>query len=152
SYEEALKRYELAFATAMAITAKTSEKAYLCLSMSWLVRGQRKLLDVNAPDYSEKYKEYMEAEKELQEKALEGFSYAIQTENYPMCGNMDQHTVDYITAALYYKTGNYDASLKLLSGIIVSNSASKRIKDNARDLKDRIAAAKKNPDQIVPVD
>nr|MCR5775782.1 DUF2225 domain-containing protein [Lachnospiraceae bacterium] len=47
SYEEALKRYELAFATAMAITAKTSEKAYLCLSMSWLVRGQRKLLDVN---------------------------------------------------------------------------------------------------------
>lgn len=139
SYDEALGRMQMAFATAMATVAKSSEKAYLCLSMSWLVRGQREHLG-NAD--SDKLEELQMAEDELQKKALEGFVYARQTEDYPMCGNMDQYTVDYIIAALFYKSKDYDKALKLLPEIIVSASASKGIKDRARDLKEKIIAAR----------
>ncbi|MBQ8955636.1 MAG: DUF2225 domain-containing protein [Lachnospiraceae bacterium] len=142
TYEEALERYELAFATAMATTAKTSEKAYLCLSMAWLVRGQRKALDDTQFDYVDKYMEYRNTERELQKKALEGFVYAVQTENFPMCGGMDQHTVDYIIAAMYYKTREFDKAMKILPDILISAGANKRIKDKARDLKDKILAIK----------
>ncbi|MBQ9361417.1 MAG: DUF2225 domain-containing protein [Lachnospiraceae bacterium] len=143
TYEEALERYELAFATAMAITAKTSEKAYLCLSMSWLVRGERKnTLTGDEYDYIKMYDDYKSTEKELQQKALEGFLYAVQTENFPMCGSLDQQTVDYIIAAMYYKTREFDKSMKILSEVIVSASTNKRVKEKARDLKERILAIK----------
>ena len=132
----------LAFATAMATTAKTSEKAYLCLSMSWLVRGQRKALDDTRFDYVDKYMEYWNTEKELQRKALEGFVYASQTENFPMCGSMDQHTVNYIIAAMYYKTREFDKAIKILPNIIIAPGARKGIKDNARELKDKILKIK----------
>ena len=142
TYDDALERYELAFATAMATTAKTSEKAYLCLSMSWLVRGQRKALDDTRFDYVDKYMEYWNTEKELQRKALEGFVYASQTENFPMCGSMDQHTVNYIIAAMYYKTREFDKAIKILPNIIIAPGARKGIKDNARELKDKILKIK----------
>ena len=139
TYEEALGRFQMAFATSMAVVAKSSEKAYLCLNMSWLVRGQRKSL-VNDP---EKLKECRETENELAKKALEGFVYARQTEDYPMCGNMDQYTVDYIIAALYYKAGEFDDAMRLLPDIVISNSASRGIKERARILKDKITEMKK---------
>lgn len=139
TYEEAMGRFQMAFATAMATVAKSSEKAYLCLNMSWLVRGQRKNL-LNDPEGLE---ECRETEKELRQKALEGFVYARQTEDYPMCGNMDQYTVDYIIAALYYKSGEYDNAMKLLPDIIISNSASRGIKEKARILKEKITEVKK---------
>lgn len=153
TYEESLGRYELALATAMRTVSKTSEKAYLCLMMSWIVRGQRKLLSEGEEGYAAKLEEYRSAERELQQNALEGFAYARQTEGYPMCGSMDQYTVDYIIAALYYKSREFDKSLKMLPDILVSASASKRIKDKARDLKDKIMAIKQSgripePDEI----
>ncbi len=141
TYEDALGRFQMAFATAMATVAKSSEKAYLCLSMSWLVRGQRKALVADISNIT-KIDEFREAEKELRKKALEGFIYARQTEDFPMCGNMDQYTVDYIIAALYYKTREFEKSMKLLPEILVSNAASKGIKDKARILKEKILAIK----------
>lgn len=142
TYEDALERFELAFATAMAITAKTSEKAYLCLQMSWLVRGQRKALDDTRFDYVDKYVEYRNTERELQKKALEGFVYAAQNETFPMCGSLDQYTVNYIIAAMYYKTREFDKSLKLLSNILVAPGARKSIKENAREIKEKILKIK----------
>ncbi len=153
TYEESLGRYELALATAMRTVSKTSEKAYLCLMMSWIIRGQRKTLNKDEEGYAAKLEEYRSAERELQQNALEGFAYARQTEGYPMCGSMDQFTVDYIIAALYYKSREFDKSLKMLPDILVSASASKRIKDKAHDLKDKIMAIKQSgnipePDEI----
>ncbi len=150
TYDEALKRYEMALLTALKTVSKTSEKAYLCLMMSWIIRGQRKALKKDAPDYAEKLKEFREGESELRQNALEGFVYARQTEGYPMCGTMDQYTVDYIIAALYYKTKDFDNALKLLPDILVSASANRRIKDKARDLKDRIMAIKAS--KVIPTD
>ena len=141
SYEEALGRFQMAFATAMATVAKSSEKAYLCLYMSWLVRGQRKNLSETDVTNITKIDEFRETEKELRKKALEGFIYARQTEDYPMCG-MDQYTVDYIIAALYYKTREFEKSMKLLPEIIVSSSASRGVKEKARLLKEKILAIK----------
>lgn len=141
SYEEALGRFQMAFATAMSIVAKSSEKAYLCLYMSWLVRGQRnELQEGNAADPI-KLEEYRETEKELRSKALEGLVYARQTEDYPICG-MDMYTVDYIIAALYYKSGEFDKAMKLLPEIIVSSNASRGVKEKAHILKEKILAVK----------
>ncbi|MCR5235658.1 MAG: DUF2225 domain-containing protein [Lachnospiraceae bacterium] len=141
SYEDALGRFQMAFATAMATVAKSSEKAYLCLYMSWLVRGQRNGLTEGDAAYSIKLEEYRETEKELRSKALEGFIYARQTEDYPMCG-MDQYTVDYIIAALFYKSREFDKAMKLLPEIIISSSASRGVKEKARILKEKILAVK----------
>lgn len=151
SYEEALERYQMALATDMVIGAKASEKADLCLMMAWVVRGQRKSLDESDPEYAGKLQECRSAEDELLKNALDGFIQARQTEGYPMCGNMDQHTVDYIIAALYYKSKEFDKSLKMLAEILISNSAGKAIKDKARLLKDKIMAIKQAgqvPDQM----
>ena len=52
---------------------------------------------------------------------------------------MDEHTVDYLLAALSLRFGEYEAALKLVSNIIASRAAGSRIKDRARDLKDEIA-------------
>ncbi len=144
TYEEALERYQMALATDMVMGAKASEKADLCLMMAWVVRGQRQTLDKNDPEYGNKLEECRSAEKELLKNALDGFIQARQTEGYPMCGNMDQHTVDYIIAALYYKSKEFDKSLKMLPEILVSNSAGKAIKDKARVLKDKILAIKQS--------
>ena len=101
-------------------------------------------VDIIIPDfdYIKKLDECKVAERELQRKALEGFVYARQTEDYPMCGNMDQYTVDYIIAAMYFKTREFESAMKLLPDILVSSSANRRVKEKARDLKDRILAIK----------
>ena len=138
TYEDALERYELALACAMAARAKSSEKAYLCLSMSWLVRGLRKSPEASGPENAKKLSEYKETERELQGKALEGFVYAHQNEDFPVCGNMDQYTVEYIISVLYFKNGEYDKSLRLLSNIMVAAGARNSIKDKARVIKDKI--------------
>lgn len=140
TYEDALGRFQMAFATAMATVAKSSEKAYLCLNMSWLVRGQRKTLSETEVANLPRIEELRDTEKGLRQKALDGFIYARQSEGYPMCGNMDQYTVDYIIAALFYKTREFEKAMKLLPEIIISSSASRGVKEKARELKEKILA------------
>ena len=53
---------------------------------------------------------------------------------------MDENTLDYLTAVLYMKFEQYDKSSKLISRILSSHSASSRLKDRARDVKDELAA------------
>lgn len=138
TYDDALGRYQMALATSVATVLKASEKAYLCLRMSWLCRGQRQsLLDTDL-NYIDKYDECKTAERELQRKALDGFLYARQNETFPICGNMDENTVDYIIAALHYKVREFDEAMKFLPRIMVSASASKGIKEQAATLKEKI--------------
>ena len=59
--------------------------------------------------------------------------------NYPMCG-MDDMTVDYLVAALAMDIGQYDVATKMIASILTSTSATPRIKDKARDLKDELIA------------
>ena len=145
SYAEARDRYELAIATAMVKKARTSEKAYLCLKMAWVIRGESENLPIDAPGRDETIKANKEEEKDLLKKALDGFVIARQSETPPIAG-MDALTLDYLMAALGIETGDYELATKLLGNLIVSRDASSRLKEKARDLKDMIPE-KKNREQ-----
>lgn len=135
SYEEALARYKLALANAVVKRTKTSEKAYICLKTAWLLRGMGEQLDEKDSEYKNKKAECDTAETEFMKNAFEGFLAARQNESYPMCG-MDESTVDYLIAVIALRFEKYDVASKLIAGVIMSPSASPRMKDKARDIKE----------------
>lgn len=136
TYEEAMERYKLALACAIVKQAKASEKAYICLKSAWLLRGWQEELEKESAD-SEKIASMKEEEKEYLKNALEGFTSAVSTEAFPICG-MDETTIDYLLAVLAMEFGRYDVASKLIASILTSPSANARMKDKARDLKDII--------------
>lgn len=148
TYAEARMRYELAIATAMVKKAKNSEKAYLCLKMAWLIRGETEHLDPSAPDYEEKKKANEAEEKELLKKALDGFVIARQSET--QIAGMDETTTDYLMAAVGMEVGEFDLANRMISNIISSRVANSRIKEKAKDLKEMVAEAKKKAEAEAP--
>lgn len=137
TYEEALNRYKLALANAVVKHAKPSEKAYICLKAAWLLRGMNEHLDERADDYKAKKAECEAAENDFLKSALDGFLNARQSETYPMCG-MDEATVDYLIAITAFRFEKYDIASKLIAGILVSNTATPRMKDKAREVKEML--------------
>ena len=118
--------------------AKFSEGAYLSLKTAWIYRSYKESLDREMAGYETKYEKLEISEKENLRKAYDYFVKAVQTEEFPMCG-MDEPTVDYIIAVLAMEFGDYFDSSKLLSKLITSYSASGRLKDRARDVKEELA-------------
>ncbi len=137
TYDEAIERYKLALANAIVKRGKSSEKAYICLKMAWVVRGKIENLDEDEPNYDKLKSESQEEENELLKNALEGFLAARQSEGFPMCG-MDESTVDYLIAVMSMRFDQLDVAAKLVSGILISPSANNRMKDKARNLKDML--------------
>lgn len=137
TYDEAIERYKIALANCLVKRAKNSEKAYLCLKLAWVIRGKAENLDKNLPDFEAQKKQCEEEENELLHNALDGFLAARQSENFPMCG-MDESTVDYLIAVISTRFGQYDVAAKLVSSIITSPVANKRMKEKARTLKEEI--------------
>lgn len=137
SYDDAIERYQLALANSVVKRARSSEKAYICLKMAWLVRGKMETYDLEAVDYDDMMVQLQKDEAELLENAMEGFISARQTENFPMCG-MDEMTIDYLISVIAAKFEKYEIASKLISGILVSPNANARMKDKARDLKQQI--------------
>ncbi len=66
---------------------------------------------------------------------------AQQSEGYPICG-MDEYTMDYLTAALAYEVDELDMASRCIARLLVS-TASNRIKDKARELKEMILVKRK---------
>lgn len=137
SYEEAVIRYKLSYASTVAKHGKTSEKAYTCLKLGWLYRSMQENMDPAMKDYDKKQREAEQNEKGFLKNALDGFLEARQTEDYPMCG-MDEITVEYLLAVLAMEFEEYDMSGKLISGILASHGANSRMKDKAREIKDML--------------
>lgn len=135
TYDEAIERYKLALANAFVKRARSSEKAYLCLKLAWVIRGKAETLDDRTPTYDLQYRKCLEEEEELIHNSLDGFLAARQSENFPICG-MDESTVDYLIAVMSMKFGQLDVASKLVASIIVSPTANKRMKEKARNLKD----------------
>ena len=79
---------------------------------------------------------------EFIKNALEGFLAARQSESYPMCG-MDEITMEFLIAALAMESEQFDVSSRIISNILVSPSATSRMKDKARDLKEMLMAKMK---------
>lgn len=140
TYEEALERYQMALINALVKKGKASEKAYICLKSSWVIRGKIESLDPEKD--AEEIKKLQEQEKEFTKNAFDGFANARSTESYPMCG-MDEYTIDYLIAVLAMKNEKYDVAMRMLSGVITARTVNKRLKERAQDLKEVIVKEKK---------
>lgn len=134
SYDEALLRHQLALANAVIKKAKVSEKAYTCLKIAWLIRGQYENLPNETPDKNKVVEGLKVKEKEYIKKAYEGFVAAMAKEMPPICG-MDEWTLVYLVAELARQCEDYAKSMKLLSDLIVSKAASTKLKDRAREMR-----------------
>lgn len=142
SYDEAMMNLKLALANAVVKKAKNSEKAYIFLKMAWVTRGKLETPSEIAKLSKEGILALKEEEIAYIKQAYTGFTAAVQTETFPMCG-MDEMTTIYLMADLARRAGNNAQALKLLGEVIVSKNAQGRLKDKARELKDLILESKK---------
>lgn len=137
TYDDAIARHQLALANTVVKKAKDSEKAYTCLKLAWLCRGKAENLPKDTPDYGNQVKQLQKEETELLANAYDGFMSAFSKEDFPMCG-MDETTTTYLIADLARRIGKYDESSRWVSKVLTSRTASDRIKDKARDIKEMI--------------
>ncbi len=135
SYEDALIRHRLALVNSVVKKSRISERAYTCLKIAWLLRGQAENLPKDTENYAEVIKNLKEEEQDCIEKAYEGFKTAMSKEVFPICG-MDESTFLYVTADLARRCKDYTTALKLVSEVITSRVAGTKIKDRARELKE----------------
>ncbi len=142
TYDDAIERYQIAFANAMAFKQIDSEKAYLCLRMGWTIRGKMESLKPDTPGYQDEIKKCKEDEDEALKLAMDGF-VAARTKEQPPYAGMDASTLDYMIAVLSVRFGKLDVASKLISSLIASMTTNPRIKERARDLKDRIVSGHK---------
>lgn len=134
SYDEAINRHKLALFNSIVKKAKISERAYTCLKLAWLYRGKKE----NLPAGSDaEQKECEKNEMEMLTNAFDGLSASRSKEDFPICG-MDESTFDYLLADLAARVGNYDFATKMASAVIVSRTANTKLKEKARDLRDKI--------------
>ena len=139
-YDTAIERYKLALYTTIVKKGQTSEKAYECLKIAWLLRGKMEQL---TEEGAEQNKDKIEACKKeydsFYQQAFDGYVKAMSSENYPMSG-MDQSTVDLLIAAMAFNLGQYEYASRFVSSLIVSRTASSNIKNRAHDMKEKIIA------------
>ena len=135
TYDEALERYQMALINALVKKGKASEKAFICLKSSWVIRGKIESLDPEKD--AEEIKKLQAQEKEFVKNAFDGFANARSSESYPMCG-MDEYTIDYLIAVLAMKNEKYDIAMRMLGGVITARTVNKRLKEKAQDLKEEI--------------
>ena len=142
SYDLAVMLHRLSLYVATVKKAKTSEVAYNCLVLSWLLRGQAEEEEGQEEPDQEKIAQIREEEKTYYEQAFEGLQKAMTSESFPICG-MDATTYDFLVATMAKRLGQYDTASKIVGQILTNQQVNPRIKDKARDLKDAILAAKK---------
>ena len=141
SYDDAIIRHKLALLNAIIKKSKTSERAYTCLKLAWILRGKVESLPENTSDYKKQVEELGREELEFIQKAYEGFEEAFSTETFPMCG-MDENTVTLLSADLARRIGKYDEAGRWISKVLISRDANERIKAKAREIKDKLQEVK----------
>ncbi len=145
TYDEAIDRYKLALVSAMVKRVKLSEKAYICLKISWLQRAMLKEMPETTAEELEAKNAMKEEMLQFYQQAYEGFTQCMSKETPPFYG-MDSNTLEFMLAnmAIYFK--DYDTALKLVSRLITSPNTAGRVKDKCLQLKEQIAVAKKKQD------
>lgn len=136
SYEEAIERTQLALLSTVIKCGRNSEKAYICLKLAWLMRGMKEKLSKEASDYAAKYEKFENEEMNYLKNAYEGFSDAYMNEKFPICG-MDENTLCIIMADTGRKLGKKHDALRYIETVIMSKSATDRMKDMARDIREK---------------
>lgn len=135
SYDDAIARHKLALVSAIVKKGKTSERAYSCLKLAWLIRGKKETLPEDTPNYKDEINALEKEEAAFILNAYEGFKQAFSVEPFPMAG-MDEITVTLLVAELARRTGNNSEAARWISRILISREANDRIKDRAREIKD----------------
>lgn len=148
TYDEAFVRYQLALGNAMVKKGRTSEKAYLCLKMAWMLRSKKEAIEagteeVDRANYLQIIEELEQDETELLSNALDGFMTARQSETFPMCG-MDETTLDYIICMTAMKLEKYDLVNQMLNVLLVRSGLNSQLKDNLLEVKEEIRNLKKD--------
>ena len=117
----AIERYKLALLNAMVIESKSSTKAMLCLRIAWMYR----LLsdEVN--------------EKTYLNQALLSFNDTYVNEKLPVYG-LDRFSIMFLIGEINRRIGEEQTSLRWFSEVITSIGAPQKIKEMARDGKDKI--------------
>jgi hypothetical protein len=137
SYETAIDRYKLALFNSLIKRGKDSEKAFICLKISWLYRGWLEELDRDGGIDAQTKASYEKDERLYYEQAYEGFINAIASENPPICG-MDEYTLDLLMGSMAYRLQKYEQASHFISSVLASKTASRNAKDRAFDLKELI--------------
>ena len=145
-YDTAVERYKLSLYNSIVKKAKISEKAYTCLKLAWMLYEQDEELTGKDEKTLEKKAACVKEADEFYEKAYDGFVEAVANEMYPICG-MDQNTLDCLLAAMAFRLKKYDIASKMISSILVSRTASSKMKDKALDMKEEIIEALKKEEQ-----
>lgn len=117
----AIEMHQMALLNAVTIQARDSEKAMLCLKLSWLYR----------------MKNDEQNEKKFQYHAQLGFTKALEYERFPIFG-MDENSLEYLIGELHRRLGDNSNALLWFSKVLASREAKSKIKDMARNQKDVI--------------
>ncbi len=142
SYSQAIDRYKLALVCAIARRAKLSEKSYICLKTSWLLRTEYKLIKGDTPEDAARKEDIKEEIQGFYQQAYDGFKACISKESPPYYG-MDSNTLEFMLAnmAMYFK--DYDFASQTVSRLLTSPNTKARVKDKCLNLKEQINKAKK---------
>ena len=126
-YDEniAIEKYKLALLSAITIESKSSTKATICLKIAWMYR----LLDDT------------EKEKIFLSQAVTLFEDTYLKESLPTYG-LDRFSIMFLIGELNRRLNNNDTALRWFSEVITSVGASQKVKEMARDGKDKIKEGK----------
>ena len=142
TYDEAILRHKLVLINAIVKHAKASEKAYICLKLAWLCRGKSETLPEDTKDLVAVRKSLAEQENEYIANAYEGFQESFSKEPFPICG-MDTNTFEMLLGAMAFNLDKLDDASRFISGLLVSKTVNRGIKNRAIDLKEMILERRK---------
>lgn len=135
TYDEAMKRYKMAFLCDLKGNVAESRIAYTCVKLAWLVRAR-----IEDPEEAMSEEEIASLEAYEMECVKNSFAHymnAFAKENFPMCG-MDEYTVSYLVAELAYGLDKISEAQQMLSNVVGQRDITPRLKDKAYDLKEAI--------------
>ena len=119
----AIEIHKLALYNAIVAGEKESVRSILCLHIAWLYRILKD----------------EENEKIFMNTAREGFERAYAVETEPI-GGMDKSSQQYLVGELLKRTGNMTGALEWFKLVLIDRNANPRVKEMARNQKDRITA------------
>ncbi|WP_291583393.1 DUF2225 domain-containing protein [Clostridium sp. UBA6640] len=125
--EIAIERYKMALLNAVFMNAKPSQKAMICLKLSWMYR-------LGNSDY------YSEMERTFLNFALEGFNDAYYNEALPLYG-MDKFVMMYLIGELNRRLLNYNTALVWFSQVLTAPNVKQSLKELVRTQRDLIREA-----------
>lgn len=139
TFSDAKDRYMLALMNAIVMKFKNSERAYIMLKLAWLYRYEYKQRMEDDIIDGKLLAALKEREAGCILDAYKGFRISMEKEMPPICG-MDSNTLTFLLSDLARQCKDYETSRKLVGSILVSRSATSRLKERARQEKELLLA------------